>query len=483
MKKPLVLIAFVLAGSLRAALLPGIFSDGMVLQQQKPVPIWGWAEPGEDVRVRFADQEKSARAGEDGRWAVSLDPMEAAAGSDLEITSGPQARTIKNVAIGEVWFCSGQSNMEFYASGLGEKEMSEANNPDIRFFRTDKEATAEPCRDAKGRWLVCQPGKIGMVSAIGYLFAKDIQKRMGVPVGIIQSGFGNTRIEYWMPLESLRGEPGFASYVKKWEEVKDKLVPLSVMKASAKKNPPTAAAPPDPVKVPASLYNGMVAPLVPYAIRGILWYQGESNAYQALEYRKLFPVMIQSWRKAWHDPKLPFLFVQLPNYKKREAQPPAQSHWALQRESQDLARKAVPNTAMVVTIDVGEEDIHPKNKPEVARRLLLAARANVYGEKIPWTGPRFQEAVFEGAKVRITWECAEGGLKAVDGAPVKGFAVAGEDKVWHWAEAEISGNQVLLHSASVAKPVAVRYAWAENPECNLTDSTGLPATPFRTDAW
>lgn len=465
--------------------MPQVFSDGMVLQQEKPVPVWGWSVPGDKMRVRFAGQEKTATADAGGRWMVVLDPMKAGVKGELAV-EGKERKQIKDVLVGEVWLCSGQSNMEFYASHLGEEAMKEAEFPDIRFFKVEKEATPERQQDVRGRWVHCSAKQIGLYSALGFLIAKDIHQRMGVPVGIIQPTQGNTRIESWMSLESLKSDPGFAPYVKSWETLQTKV--HSMAESQEQVNQWKAAGgsketePVSPVKIPSSLFNGMVAPVAPYALRGIFWYQGESNAYQSGEYRKLFPVMIADWRAAWKEPKLPFLYVQLPNYKKREAEPQKVSPWAGLREAQAMALK-VPDTEMAVTIDIGEEDIHPKNKPEVARRLMLVARAKVYGEKIAYTGPRFQKAEFKNDSATVCFDYTEGGLKTQDGAGIKGFALAGDDKVYHWAEAKIDGAKVVVRSDKVAKPVAVRYAWAENPECNLTNGSGLPAAPFRTDNW
>jgi sialate O-acetylesterase len=469
--------------SLRALELPALFSDGMILQRDKPVPVWGWSEAGQEVTVQFAGQEKKAKAGADGRWEVSLDPMDATVKGDM-IISGDASKTIKDVLIGEVWICSGQSNMDAYTYTLEPGERGAEEFTDVRFFVVRRGVGATPQRDVNASWTQCGTTEQCMCSAVGYLFARDLRKRLGVPVGIVQATWGDTRAEFWTPLDALKSDPALAEYIKTWEQMSPQVTTWADYEKrwvewNANKE---GAEPAPPQKIPSSIFNGMVAPLAPFAARGVLWYQGESNAYQASEYRKIFPTMIEAWRAAWRSPEWPFLYVQLPNYEKQDTTPPNMSPWSELREAQE-ATLSLPGTEMAVTIDIGGEDIHPRNKPEVARRLMNIALAKVYGEKVPYTGPRFDAAKFESDRAQISFKHVEGGLKIRDGEVLKGFALAGEDRKWHWADATIEGDKVVVRSTDVPRPVAVRYAWAHNPECNLINDTGLPAAPFRTDTW
>jgi sialate O-acetylesterase len=302
------------------------------------------------------------------------------------------------------------------------------------------------------------------VSAIGYLFARDLHERTGVPVGMMQAAWGDTLIKFWTPLAALQANPALASYVQEWETLSPQMGTLA-----------------EPQRVPAAIFNGMVAPQAPYGVRGVLWYQGESDGWTPDDYHSLFVALIQGWRAAWNR-EVPFLFVQLPNYTTVATEPPNVSLWSELREAQEQTL-SLPETEMVVTIDIGGESIHPTNKPEVARRLMLAARAKVYGENVPYSGPRFQQAVVNGSQVNVSFTHVEGGLAVRDGGAIKGFALAGSNHQWYWADAVISGSGVVLSSAQVPNPVAVRYAWAFNPENNLINSVGLPCAPFRTDNW
>ncbi len=479
----LILTGIVLAPSASAMELPALFSDGMVLQRGKPVPVWGWSHPGQEVTVRFAGQEKKAKADADGKWIVNLDPLDETAKGDLTI-EGDITKTIKDVLVGEVWICSGQSNMDAYTYTLEPGERGTEDYPNVRFFVVRRAVGATPQRNVDAQWTHCRPQEQCMCSAIGYLFARDLHERLGVPVGIVQATWGDTRAEFWTPLKTLQSDPAFVEYVKAWEKLSPQVTTWADYQKSWEtwKASQQGTEPFPPQKVPASIFNGMVAPLVPFAVRGILWYQGESNAYQASEYRRVFPAMIEAWRAAWQSQELPFLYVQLPNYEKRDVTPPNVSPWSELREAQ-AATLALPATEMAVTIDIGGEDIHPRNKPEVALRLVNIALAKVYGQKVPFTGPRFSDAKFVSGKAQVTFQHTEGGLKTSDGSPLKGFALAGDDHKWHWADAVIEGNEVVVSSAVVPKPVALRYAWAHNPECNLVNGSGLPTSPFRTDNW
>jgi sialate O-acetylesterase len=429
--------------------------------------------------VSFAGQEKSAVADQDGKWVATLDPLKPADAGDM-VVKGSETITIRDVLVGEVWICSGQSNMDAYTYHLEPKDRGTEHYPEVRFFVVRRGVGSEPLKDVNAQWTQCRPDEQCLCSAIGYLFARDLHQRLGVPVGIVQSTWGDTRVEFWTPLSKLKADPAFASYVKDWEDKAPGITTWADYEKSwgEWKAAQTGTEPFPPQKVPSSIFNAMVAPLAPFAARGVLWYQGESNAYQASEYRALFPAMIESWREAWGRKDWPFLFVQLPNYEKKEAQPPNVSPWSELREAQEMAL-SLPATEMAVTIDIGEEDIHPRNKPEVARRLMSVARAKVYAEQVPYTGPRFKEAKFAGDQVVVSFDHVEGGLQTKDGKEPRGFALAGSDRKWHWAEAKIDGDRVVVQSADVPKPEAIRYAWSHNPDCNLVNGTKLPAAPFR----
>jgi len=412
--------------------LPAIISDNMVLQREVKARIWGAAAPQEKVRVSIDKQKQETVADGAGKWSVRLNKMKA--GGPYEMTvAGENTITLHNILVGEVWFCSGQSNMQFTVAGANNatEEIAQANYPAIRSIEVPRVKAAEPQADFKGKWDVCTPQTAGSFTAVGYFLARELHKRLGVPVGIINSSWGGTPIQPWISR--------------------------------------------------ASIFNAMVGPITPYAIAGAAWYQGESNAGDAYNYRTLLPALIKGWRKAWGERDLPFLIVQLANYGGNPAEP-ADSAWAELREAQVMAL-ALPKTGMTVIIDIGDpEDIHPRNKQEVGRRLALAAETIAYGEKLAYSGPMYGSMKIEDGKIRLRFQHTEGFLVA-HGDKLTGFAIAGEDKKFVWAEAVIDGDTVVVSSPQVAKPVAVRYGWADSPVCNLFNGVGLPASPFRTDNW
>ena len=484
--------------------LPAIIGDRMVLQREMKVPIWGWADPGEKVTVTLGDQKVEATAGQDGRWKACLEPLKA--GGPFEMTvAGKNSLAIKDILVGEVWVGSGQSNMAMAVRNCNqaEQEIAAASFPKIRLF-TVKPATApEPLTDVKGEWVECSPQTAGSFSATEFFFGRDLHKALELPVGLIHTSWGGTTAEAWTSRTVLEADPAYRLVFERdkqfvenhpkakenWEKNREKVMAKfkeDMEKAKAEGKP--APRPPRPPEEPATsphrpsvLYNAMVAPLMPYAIRGAVWYQGESNAGRAYQYRKLFPALIQDWRKNWGEGDFAFLFVQLANYKARKDQP-GDSDWAELREAQTMTL-SLPKTGMAAIIDIGEEkDIHPKNKQDVGKRLALAAQAVAYGKDVVGSGPRYDSMKVEGNKVRLSFECVGGGLVA-KGEKLTGFAVAGEDKKFVWADAGLDGATVVVSSKDVAAPVAVRYAWADNPDCNLCNKEGLPASPFRTDDW
>ncbi|HEV7868924.1 MAG TPA: sialate O-acetylesterase [Chthoniobacteraceae bacterium] len=484
------------AGAMADVRLPAVISDHMVLQQETPATVWGWADPGEKVSVKFGEKAAETVGDANGKWSVKLSELKAGAAGELTV-AGKNTLTVRDVLVGEVWVCSGQSNMEWTIASSGSpKETAEAANyPQIRMFTVQRDPAAEPKDDCRGTWEVCTPETAPRFSAVAYHFGQKLHQTLQQPIGLIHSSWGGTPAEYWTPTEVLNADPDFKPILDAWEqkraaypkakEAYDAAMEKYRAAVAADREPGTPAPKPprapvggDALGSPGSLYNGMIAPLLPYTMRGAIWYQGESNAGQARLYRKLFPTMILSWRRAWAN-EFPFLFVQLANFKTRVAEP-QESQWAELREAQSMTLE-LPRTGMAVAIDIGEaNDIHPKNKREVGRRLALNAEATVYYRDQEFSGPLYAGSQIEDGKVRISFRHAEG-LKSADGGKLKGFSIAGADKKFVWADAAIEGDHIVISSPEVSSPVAARYAWADNPECNLVNATGLPASPFRTD--
>ena len=649
--------------ALRAAelKLPSILSDHAVLQREKPLPVWGWADAGERVTVEFAGQSKTAEAGADGKWLVKLDALEASADSrELVVKSLTRNRAVKvaDVIVGEVWAGGGQSNMEFDMKAItsATAEIEVSANPALRQFHVLKNPTADaPADNVQGYWTVARPGTTEDFIAAGYYFAKTIHRELNTPVGLIKVCWGGSKVEPWISPASLasvpelaagarnmnamseRNKQAFRTWLKRtnredrapgdvarfisgptskddgWVAVKDSgpvsatslpklgafwfrkevvlpvrqtgaaqvlqfgpsaqfdqvywngtlvgertvdsftglisvrhyLIPPALLKEGvnqlavrifAPAEPPGfswfpsvgttkmlggwmakaeyALPPLDPAAtkavppltgqhvLPGRLFNGMVHPILPYAIRGVLWYQGESNVPNAMAYRTAFPLLIKDWRQHWQQGDSPFYFCQLASFKSKTEEP-GESQWAELREAQ-LMTLTVPNTGMAVLIDTGEsEDIHPQSKQIAGERLARIALAKTYGRAIPHSGPTCASMKIEGNSIRLTFDNLSGGLvarevsatydvmaKAKKTAPLvrnrphsqlEGFALCGANRKWVWADARIEGATVVVWSDQVPAPIAVRYAWADNPTCNLFNQAGLPATPFRTD--
>ena len=614
-----------------------LFTDNMVLQRDAKVPVWGKASPGEPVTVSFNGQTKATKADAKGKWRVSLDPMKASAEPAILSVNRTE---FKNVLVGEVWICSGQSNMEMGVGNVtdGTKEIASADNPQIRLFMIGHGFAAKPLDEFPGaKWKDCTPASVaeggwdchGGFSAVGYFFGRELQKSLGVPVGLIEAAWGGTPAQAWTPIAASRARPIYSGYVAQYEDAAEngfktedaaqrKLkdldnvgetkgwqkpgfsvaswnnakvpgawsadpaigllngaiwfrreieipkdwagspltlflgaiddydivyfngikvgstgpetpnwwtakrgykVPGKLVKSGknilavrvfnddgdggfigaaeelklandragsialagnwkSKIEPGGAkyrTVPPVAQSVPAGLYNAMIAPAIPYAIKGAIWYQGEANAGKADEYRTLFPDLIKSWRAAWGQGDFPFYFVQLANFN-------SGGGWPEIREAQTMAL-SLPDTGMAVAIDIGEaNDIHPKNKREVGRRLACNALAYTYGLKVAPCGPLYKSITVKDGKAILSFNHAGSGL-ACKGDTLKGFAVCGADKVFVRADAKIDGDSVVVSSPKVKSPVAIRYAWAENPECNLYNKEWLPASPFRTDSF
>jgi sialate O-acetylesterase len=455
-------------------------AEGMVLQQKSNAKIWGTADKGEKITVTFRDKKASATADEDGRFVVAVSTGEA--GGPFEMTiAGNNTITYKDVLVGEVWICSGQSNMEQSVNGSdkADRELatSAPHNANLRMFTVRKTPLTTPQADTAGKWTDADPKTVGNFSAVGYFFGRNLNENLKVPVGLIHTSWGGTRIETWMSEAALAP----------WEKASP----------SAKPGNPNGA---------SQLYNGMIHPLLNYSVKGAIWYQGESNAGQAFKYRSLQPAMIENWRADFKNPDLAFYFVQLAPFT-AVRKVPGESDWAELREAQTLTLKTVKNTGQAVITDCGDEaDIHPVPKRPIGVRLALAARGQTYGEKIVYSGPMYKSVKFDGNKAVLTFDHIGGGLvgkelvatpsynknaKNASAYRVKegssdtpilvGFTVCGKDKVFHPATGDVIGDTVVVSSDKVDAPIAVRYGWANYPVCNLYNREGLPASPFRTD--
>jgi len=650
----LLLFLFVVSPVFADVTLPAIIGDNMVLQQDKKVRIWGWAQPKEQVSVTVGSAKATATADDKGHWETFIGPLKA--GGPVEMTiRGNNTLTVKNILVGEVWVCSGQSNMEWPLNNAknGADTVAKANHPEIRLFTVQKATSGSPLEDVKGRWVVTTPDTAGQFSAVGYFFGVELNQKLKVPVGLIHTSWGGTPAEAWTSHDALASLPELKPILDRYQEgLKDlpqreeafqqrladwihknlyedtgnkgeglgyaaletntadwqnmnlpqyfetagiKMdgsiwfrkevevpqswvgkqlelnlssiddfdttyfngvkvgsigietpnsymvprrykVPADLVKSGRNviavrvfdsageggfggagrmtlapvgaaemeaiplagawrykietqltpKSPDWGSRPEAPGTAnqnsPSVLYNAMLAPIIPLTIRGAIWYQGESNAGRAYQYRTLFPLMIRNWRTAWGEGDFPFYFVQLANWQPIKDQP-GESEWAELREAQTMTLKQ-PQTGMAVIIDIGDtNDIHPRNKTDVGHRLALWALANTYSQKIEFSGPMFSSFSVEGDKVRVKFKHTAGGLKTSDGSAPKAFAIAGEDHKFVWAEAKIDGDSVVLWSKDIAKPVAIRYAWADNPVTNLFNKIDLPAAPFRTDDW
>ncbi len=432
-----------------------LFSDGAILQRGQVVPVWGTADEGEKVTVEFEKQKLTTTA-KDGKWRVDLKALQAGGPFTMKI-SGKNTIEIKDLLVGEVWVCSGQSNMEWKLDQIDREkvEHAKANFPKIRMFTVKRTVAITPQSDCIGSWITCSPQTVGNFSAVGYFFAKDLYEKLNVPVGMVHSSWGGTPAQAWTSLEGFKDHPELQEYVKAAN--------------GAIANPPEK---PVGSGFPTALYNGMIAPIVPYSMKGVIWYQGESNAGKSKQYQTLFPAMIADWRDKWKQGDFPFFYVQIAPFKN---QPPEI------REAQLLTLGKVKNTAMTVTTDVGDaNDIHPKNKQPVGQRLALAAKALVYGEKIEYSGPLYDSMKASGNAIELSFKHVGGGLVAKDG-DLKGFTIAGDDGQFVPAKAVIKGNKVVVSAEGVSSPKAVRYGWANVPDVNLYNKEGLPASPFRTD--
>lgn len=484
--------------------LPAVISDHAVLQRDAAVPVWGWAEPGEKVTVTVAGQSKTATAGDDGTWRVAFDKLAAGGPHTLEV-KGKNALAVKDVLVGEVWLGSGQSNMAWKVNKSldYDKEKVAATFPQLRMFREDSDPAKEPKTGGTGKWEVCSPGTVGDFSATAYFFGRELHQTLNVPVGLINSSVGGTPIEAWTSWDAQKSLPELKSLFSDWDKKAAGYDPKAAeekyqadlkrwKEAAARAKEDGKAPPRKPQKPvhpdlaphhPATLFNGKINPLIPYAIRGVIWYQGENNAggRGAANYGLQLRTMIADWRGRWKAPALPFAWVQLPNFRKPQKQPVEESGWVTVQEEMTKTL-AVPHTGMAITLDVGEaDDIHPKNKQAVGKRLALWALAAVYKKAaVVASGPLYAGHKVKGDDIVVSFKYAEG--LSAKGSKLEGFAVAAADGKWEWAKAKIDGETVVVSHPDGKPAKAVRYAWAENPKATLVNGAGLPAGPFRTDA-
>ncbi len=472
----LILIAPIAMGAIR---LPEVLSDNMVLQGNKEIRIWGWADSGERIKVSFNGQIRKVKTAKNGEWTVTLDPEKYGGPYILRIEGKDHAIELNNILIGDVWFCSGQSNMVWSVSGSkdAEEEIASAKYTEIRSFNVGRKVAFEPATEIHGQWQVCSPETVGSFSAVAYFFARKLFQETNIPIGIINASWGGTEIEPWISGKSFAALPyelkDHYNYIP--ENSPDSMkIKLATGAVEAGKVQPNL--------YPSILYNGMVSPVVNMPIKGVIWYQGENNAHaeRSGDYYSLFPCLIRDWRAQWGY-EFPFYWVQLANYKP-ESTLPVESHWAELRDAQHHTL-SVPNTGEAVTIDIGEaNDIHPRNKQDVGLRLALIALNKTYGQEVVYSGPVYKSMIITGNKITLDFDHTGSGLMVKNKySYLQGFAIAGADKRFVWAKAYINkNNQVVVYNDEIASPVFVRYAWSDNPgDANLYNREGLPASPFQ----
>jgi len=481
-----------------------VFTDHMVLQRNQDNLVWGWDKPGTEVTVKIAGQSHEAKADDEGRWKVTLEPLPAGGPHQLTI-AGSSERTLKDVLVGEVWLCSGQSNMAWPVERANDPKLEQltASYPRIRLLSVPNEASQENETQFDGEWKVCSPETVSDFSAVGYFFGRQLHQTLDVPVGLIDNAWGGSAAEAWIQRDAVESNDRFKELVAKWEQVEatydhEKAVAkyekvLANWKQKAAEAKKSGEQPPQKPRAPrnhltgnhriGNLYGGCLHPIVGFGIQGVIWYQGESNASRAYQYRDLFPFMITHWREQFGQGDFPFYWVNLADFM-REAKTPEESAWSELREAQTMTL-SLPNTGQAIIIDLGEaDDIHPRNKQDVAKRLARLALANEYGYDIVAHSPRYESHEIKEDRVLIDFQQVGTQLDTFDVKEPLGFAIAGEDRVFLPAEARIVDKDTIeVWSDNVANPVAVRYAWAENPVCNVQNTVGLPLTPFRTDDW
>jgi sialate O-acetylesterase len=509
----LILVALIIgiaAGAASAAVrLPAVFGDDMVLQRDKPIPVWGWADPGEVIILSLEKVKIRFTTGDNGKWMATLPPMKAGGPHEMTVEGASSTATVQNILIGEVWLCSGQSNMEMgvargkpsqWSGGIFnyEEEIAAANHPEIRLFHVPRRASGLPVNDVRAAWKVCGPETIPSFSAVAYFFGRKLHKELGVPVGLIMSSWGGTRIEPWTPPAGFAPFPelkGIADQIesadaKYRQELAAYLDRHESWLAGARRALDSGGPLPDvglrPEHglaghwLPTGLYNGMIHALVPFAVRGAIWYQGEANRTDGMLYHTKMKALIHGWRTIWKQDDFAFYYVQLAPFKYGGDPLHLPRLWEAQ-----AATLSVPDTGMAVTTDISElNDIHPRNKQDVGLRLALWALAQTYGfENLVHSGPLYRSMKAEGVKIRISFDHIGGGLASRDGKPLDWFTIAGADRKFVEAQAAIEGDEVVVWSDAVSAPEAVRFGWHQEAEPNLMNKEGLPASPFRTDKW
>ncbi len=492
--------------------LPSVIGDHTVLQQGKPIPVWGWADPGEKVTIRMSGQERNTRAHDDGRWQVVFPPLQPG-NEPLEMSvRGERGAeiSVRDILVGEVWICSGQSNMEWPLSLTASPipEILRANHPGIRFFHVPRRTADRPQKDVAAKWTLCTPETAAPFSAVAYYFGLELHQKLGLPVGLIEAAWGGTAIEPWTPpagfemvpetrtiLKELKGRvveyrKRLAGVLPSWERwVRENQKAISG-KAELPERPELPLHPLDDPQAPTTLYNGMIHPLIGFAVRGAIWYQGESNRNDCLAYEHKMEALIRGWRQVWNLGEFPFYYVQLApyDYAYNREDPGGDIPdflrlpmiWEAQRRILHL-----PATGMAVTTDITDlNDIHPRNKKDVGIRLAIWARAGIYGESnLCPSGPLYRSMSIEGDRIRISFDHVAGGLISNDGRPLRWFEIAADDRNFYKAVAEIDGDSVIVSSPRVGAPTAVRFGWHQSAIPNLANGQGLPASPFRTDNW
>lgn len=495
--------------------LPRVIGSNMVLQRDMQVPIWGWASAGEEVTITLRAEAEGSQpvstitviADAEGNWQTKLPTMAAGGPYTLQI-KGNNTLELTNILFGEVWVCSGQSNMQWSVSASkdSEAEIAAGMYPKIRLFYVPRVASGLLQQDVAADWHETTPETVANFSAVAYYFGRKLYKNLDVPIGLINTSWGGTRIEPWTPPAGFASVPALKSISKEIQEahanyraqLPEKLKQVEVWIAETREALETGAQltqmpenrhPLRHHTRPTGIYNSMVHPLIPYAIRGAIWYQGESNLREGMGYHKKMKALINGWREVWGQGDFPFYFVQLApfNYTQRfNYRGPDGGQFFLPRiwEAQ-AATLALPNTGMAVTTDIGNlKDIHPRNKQEVGRRLALWALAKTYGkDDVTHSGPLYKSMAVEGNAIRLTFDHVGSGLTSRDDEPLTWFEIAGEDKQFVEAQATIDGNTIVVSSDTVANPVIVRFGWHESAEPNFVNNEGLPASPFRTDVW
>lgn len=486
-----------------------LLKDNAVLQRDIVLPLSGQAESGNAVTISFMGNRWTASVSDSGTWHTHIGPLKAGGPGTFIIQAGDHEQRFRNVVVGDIWVCSGQSNMAMPLSGAerGKEDAALANDPGLRLMTIPQCVQLEPASGIGNySWCECNPDTVGTFSALAYYTARDLRNALDVPIGLISASVGETPGEAWIPMDVLESDDSLVPILERWRQsLKD--VPdcegsykdafarwdhdadLAEREGRPIPGPHPKLVGPESKWTPAGLFNGMISPLTSTPIKGILWYQGAAAPDRAYQYRTMFRRLIQSWRRAWELGDIPFIYAQEANFGPRRDEPSEHS-WAELREAQFMGL-AEPHTAMAVAIDLGEAtNIHPIKKAPLGARLALAARAAAYAEDLPYSGPTFKAMSVEGDTVRVQFDHTYGRLQTSDGRPPVGFAVSAGctdftrgNRGFVWADSRIDGDEVLIRSNSVARPVAVRYAWAQNPDCNLTNSEGLPAVPFRTDDW